>query len=176
MRTFNKIEAWAEANKFWSEIVKTIILGTLGTLLVAFVIDQLKDRLSYSSEVAKSQVGFKADVIKEFADKSYKFTSYSVRYKETKKLGHLRDSLAQLELRDRYDAYRSVENQLNLVLNNTDDSISAEKISKDMLLLITSRDSLLKACFSYDSVRNRIKTTSNIVEVNCFKRLKKYSE
>jgi hypothetical protein len=172
---FKKVEDWAKDNKFWSDIVKAIVLGTVGTFLVGILIDALKDRLNYSSEIAKSEVSFKTSIIREFTQQSYLFTSFAVRYKESRISDHKTDSLTQSQLRDKYDDYRAAENQLNLTVSDKEDSLKAEHISADMLLLITKRDYLMdNSTVNFDSVRNRIKITTNQIARNCMERLRKY--
>jgi len=106
MNLFKKIADWAEKNKFWSDIMK----GILAAILVATIIEIVKNDVGYSAEKNKARLSLKVTAIKDFAEKSYKYTSLAVRYKEGK--------VTYTDLRDAFDNYRAAEHLMNVSLGD----------------------------------------------------------
>lgn len=150
---------WIERNPFWADTLRTIILGVVGTFLLATIIELLKNRIGYAAEKSKARLSLKVDVIRDFAECSYKFTSLSVRYKEKE--------IPFKELRDAFDDYRNIQHQMGIALKDLYINKRTQNIADKMLFLFQNRDNT----DSFESTRGDIKKISDTVEVYALENL-----
>jgi hypothetical protein len=163
MNTIQNKASWVERNPFWADTLRTIILGIVGTLLVATVIELLKNRIGYAAEKNKARLSLKVDVIKDFSERSYKFTSLAVRFNE--------GQISFEELRDAFDNYRNIQHQMNIALKNTYVNERTQIIANKMLLILANKDSQVPKSVTFENIRTDIKKICDTVEVYALEKL-----
>jgi len=171
MNIFTKIEKWAEKHKFWSDIVK----GILAAFLIATIIEVVKNDVEYSAERKKAKLALKVDIIKEFAEKSYNFTSIAVRlneaYEALIKAGNGGDSTefkaSKKITRDALDQFRSIEHQFDIAIDDSKLSLKADTIANMMKRIAGADTAVLGGNFA--NYRIWIKRVSDTIEIRALK-------
>lgn len=153
---------WADQNKFWSDTIRAIVLGVLGTFLVATVIESLKNDIAYAAEKEKAKLALRINIIKDFTETSYHFTSSAVRYKA--------GQISFTDLRDEYDRYRAIQHQMGLLSKVEGIKDQMENVAKKMKLIINQKDTLVKYN-TFEKVRLEIKAQSDSIEINALDNL-----
>jgi len=161
MSIFKKIAIWAEKNSFWADTIRSSVFGIVGALLIATIIEIVKNDVEFTAEKDKARLSLKVFAIRDFAEKSYKFTSLAVRYKI--------DNSQSTNLRDDYDNYRSSQNLLDILLNDSNISKKTQHIADEMLKIINYKKNDLSDSEKFEIVRDSIKNESYSLEVYALK-------
>jgi hypothetical protein len=158
-----KLNEWVKTNPFWAESLRAILFAVAGTLVALWYINYQQNKMNFNWDKKRARLDIQLESINTFLKTSYEYTSLSNRYKE--------DSIPKSDLRDKYDYFRNCLHIMKINCNEIDPLLpgSGETLSGQMMLLLSSRDSLKKITIGEDDAfeitRKNIKTLTDNIAV-----------